>query len=124
ASVPENQPAWSALVDLPPRQTLVLAVIPLTQIRVDNGSVTKARQLARLASTLHRTTEDESERFLGEHRPHPLGEPAPIVGQRDIRGSRVLAAEAPRRLTVSDCEHVHVRLLGSDIVSLCRSNSR
>src|SRR5205814_8938020 len=59
---------------------------------------------------LHRATEDERECLLGEHRPHSFGEPAPVVGQRNVGRSSVLPAKAPRRLAVSDREDIHIRL--------------
>jgi hypothetical protein len=37
--------------------------------------------------------------------------PTPVVGQRDVRRARVLPAEAPRGLAVSDRKDVHARVL-------------
>ena len=63
----------------------------------------------RLTRALHRAAEDEREVLFDKHPPKLLGDPAPILRQRDIRGPRVLAAEAPRGLSMSDREHVHAR---------------
>ncbi len=49
ASVPENQPARRRLMDLPGRQTLVCAIIPLDEVGFDNGRVAETRQFAGLA---------------------------------------------------------------------------
>src|SRR6201993_3829220 len=66
---------------------------------------------------MHRAAEDERELLLGEHPPHSFGEPAPVVGQRNVGRSSVLPAEAPRRLAVSDREDIHIRLLRGQTLS-------
>ena len=96
-------------MDLLGRYSLIFAVVPLGEIVVNDRDGAETRQLARLTRALHRAAEDEREVLFGKHRPKFLGEPAPILRQRDIRGPRVLAAEAPRGLSMSDREHVHAR---------------
>src|SRR5438067_8629189 len=117
AAIAKDQPARRALVNLARRQSLVLAVVPLGEVMVYYRFVAEPSQLAGFARPLHRATEDESERLLGELRPHSFGEPAPVVGQRNIGRSSVLPAEAPRRLAVSDREDIHVRLLSGQTLS-------
>ena len=46
--------------------------------------------------------ENERERLLGQHGPHPLGESAPVVGQRDVRPARVAAVHRPLGLAMPD----------------------
>jgi hypothetical protein len=43
ASVPEDEPARSDLVDLNGRQAFVIAIVPLDQIGIDDRSITEAR---------------------------------------------------------------------------------
>ena len=104
ASIPEDQPVRRRLADLLGRQSLVLAVVPLDQVGLDDGRVAEARQLAGLPCPLQRADENERERLLGQHGPHPLGESTPVVGQRDVGRARVLPAQAPRGLPVPDRE--------------------
>src|SRR3984893_1102600 len=120
ASIPKDQPARRHLMDLLRRQSLILAVIPLGEVGSDAAPAANSRQFAGLPRPRHRAAQNDSEGLLGEHRPHPLGEPAPIVGQRDIRRPGVLPAEAPPGFPMPDCKDVHSRLL---TVRRCRPQS-
>ena len=111
AAVSEDQPARRYLVDLFGGLALVLAVIPLGQVRVDHHILAETRQFARLARPLHRAAEREPREISGKDWPHPFGDPAAMVGQRNVSRPRVLATKAPCRLTVPDREDVHVHLL-------------
>src|ERR1700730_11390474 len=111
ASIPEDQPARRHVMDLLRRQSLILAVIPLGEVGINDGHIAKPRQRAGLPRTSRRAAQNDSEGRRVEHRPHPLGEPAPIVGQRDIRRPGVLPAEAPLGFPMPDCKDVHARLL-------------
>jgi hypothetical protein len=110
ASIPEGQRVRRNLVDLVRRQSFVLAVVPLDQVGVDHCLIAEAGQLAGLSCSLHRAAQNEPKRIPGEYRPHPLCKPTAVVGQRDVRRPCVLPGKAPRRLTVPDREHIHVRL--------------
>src|SRR6516165_9675920 len=123
---PGRSASRAPIVDLLRRQSLVVAVVPLDEVGVDDGSIAQACQLARLSRPLHRAAENELKYFGGEYRPHPLCKPATVIGQWNVRCTGVLAAEAPRGLPMPDREHVHVRLppAGSDVVSLRRTNRR
>jgi hypothetical protein len=85
-------------VDLFGRQPLVLSVVPLDQVGVDDGSPAQACELAGFLRTLKRADENEGESLLGQRRPYPLGEAAPVVGQGDVRRTRMLPGQAPCRL--------------------------
>src|SRR5271166_2861005 len=117
ASIPEDQPARCDLVDLLGRYSFVLAVVPLDQVGVDDSLVAETRQLTGLPRPLHGAAKNERERVLGQHRPQPFGDAAPTFGQRNVRCSGVLAAQAPCRLAVSDREHVHPRILRGQTLS-------
>ena len=110
ASMAEDEPARRDLVDLLGRQSLVLAVVPFNEVRVDNRLVPETRQLAGFSCALHRTAQNELKPSLSENRSHPLRMPAAIVGQRDVCRPGVLPGEAPYCFAVSDREHLHVGL--------------
>ena len=115
ASIPEQQPAGRPLTNLLRGQALVLAVIPLGQVGVDHGASAKVGQFAGLSRPLSRTDEHERERFPCEHRGEPLGQPAPVIGQRDVGRAGVLPTETPRGLPVPDRIDVHFALLPARI---------
>src|ERR1700758_4369737 len=104
-------------MDLFRRQSLILAPVPLGEVRFDAGHIGEPCQCAGLARPLHRADEYERERLLGEHRPHLFGKPPPVVGQGNVCRAGVLPAEAPRRLAVPDREDVHVHLLEDQMLS-------
>src|SRR5262249_50557261 len=105
-------------------QSLVLAVVPFGEVGVNDSFVAEADQLAGLSCTLHGAAENESKSNRGEYWPHPLCKAAAIVGQRDVRRARVLPGKAPLRFSLPDREHAHVRLPGSNVVGLRRTNPR
>jgi len=111
AAVSEDQPARLYLVDLFRGLAIVLAVIPLGQIGVNHHILAETRQFARLARPLHRAAERAPREISRKDWPQPFGDPAAMVGQRNISRPRVPAIEAPCRLTMPDREDVHVRLL-------------
>ena len=117
ASVPEDQPARCAGMDLPWRQTLVPPVVPLDQVGVDDGCAAEARQLAGLARALQGADENERERFHGQDGAEALGQPTPVVCQGDVRRARVLPAQAPLGLPVSDGKDFHAHLLAGQTLS-------
>src|SRR5262245_39890487 len=59
APISEDQPARRRLLDLLGRQSLVVAVVPLDEVGVDDGSIGQARQLAGLSRPLHRAAENK-----------------------------------------------------------------
>ena len=58
-SIAEDQQTRRNLVDLFGCQSLVLAVVPLDQIRIDDGLIAEARELTGLSCPLSRATEDQ-----------------------------------------------------------------
>jgi hypothetical protein len=110
APIPEDQPARRHLVDLLGRQSLVLAVAPFDQVGVSDGSIAEACQLTSLSRPPHRAAENKAKWVGGENRPHPRRKPATVVSQRNVRLTGVPAIEAPRGLSMSNREHVHIAL--------------
>src|SRR5262249_14958770 len=81
AAVSEDQPAPLYFVDLLRGLALVLAVIPLGQLRVDHHILTETCQFARLARPLHRAAERAPREISRKDWPQPFGDPAAMVGQ-------------------------------------------
>src|SRR5262249_30666588 len=101
AAVAEELPARTLRPDLGGAAALVLAVVPLDEIRIDLGDRGETAQLARPERTPEGTRE-----YLGERQlPQPLAEPARVAlaafRERDVRESGVLPRERPRRLAVT-----------------------
>ena len=117
ASIPEDQPALRSLVDLLGCQSLIFAVVPLDQVVIYDGWISETCEFTCLPRPLHWATENERKRVLGEHRSHSFGKPAPAFGQGDVCRPGVLAAQAPRRLAMSDREKVQLHLLGGQTLS-------
>src|SRR4029450_7085127 len=102
AAVPEDHPSRPPGVDLLRGEAFVLAVVPLTQVRLEHGLIPEAGEPPRVDRTLQRPCEDQRERFLREDGTKAPRDRAPVLGQRNIRRARVLAAETPRGLPVAD----------------------
>ena len=109
-SIPEDLPVGNEFPDLAGRQAFVLAVSPLSEIGLDGGRVSEARQIACLASPPQGANEYKRILPARKHWPHPLCQAPTVVCQRDVRRAGVLAAQAPCGLPVADREHVPVRL--------------
>src|SRR5262245_25200116 len=114
--------SWTCLGVRP----LVLAVVPLQKVRVHDSLFAQSRQCAGLSRSLHRAAKNKRKWLVGEYGPYPLRKLASIIGQSEVRRAGMLAAEAPRRLPVSDRVHVHVRSpsAGSDVIGLGRGGRR
>jgi hypothetical protein len=110
-SIPEKQPAGHSLLDLLRRQSFILAIVPFEQIGIDRCIVDKPCQLEGFPCPSQRTDEHKRKSLLGEDRLKPLGKMPPIIGQRDVRPARMLAAETPGRLPMSDRKDLHLALL-------------
>jgi hypothetical protein len=108
ASIPKKQPIGPPFTDLSWGQSLVIAVVPFAQIGLGHGMRAKPGQFASLSRPSQRADENELECLSCKNRQEPLREPASIVGQRDISRARMLAAQAPRRLTMPDRENIHL----------------
>src|SRR6516225_11135279 len=65
-SVAEDQPARRDLVNFLGRFSLVFAVVPLRQVRVDDHVLAKTRQFARFLCPLQWTAESKSREISGE----------------------------------------------------------
>jgi hypothetical protein len=107
STVAEDQPTRSRFVNLLRGQSFVLAVIPLHQIALGDGSVSESGQRTGFPGALQRAHQHEREGFLGQRGAEPLGKPAPIIGERYVGRAGVLTAQAPRGLTVPDYEYPH-----------------
>ena len=117
ASVAEDQPPRRACVDLRRRQGFVLPVVPLDQIGINDSGAAEARQLAGLSRALQGADENERERLLGQYGANAPGQPAPVVRQGDVRRARVLPAQTPLRLPMSDGKDAHADLLAAQTLS-------
>src|SRR5262245_10681031 len=100
ASIPKKVPIRPLAMDVGAGPSFVAAVVPFDEIGITLGTRAEASELAGPGRALQRAGEDLRERRTLE----PLGQPASVLlttlGQRQIRQSRMLAGEAPRRLTV------------------------
>src|SRR6516165_4827798 len=106
ASIAEYQPVWRELSDLTGRQSLVCAVVPLHQVVIDNGLIAEPGELAGFPRPLHWTDQNKRECHLAQLGAHSLSEAAAVVGQRNVRRPCVAAVQAPRGLSMPDCEHL------------------
>src|SRR5215470_10395726 len=128
APIPEDEPARRLSVDLLGRQALVLAVVPLDEVGLDDRTGRDAGQLTGFARPLQRADEHERKRSAAQGGPQEFREPAPVVGQRNVRRAGVPAVQAPLGLAVPDREHAHGNhsvtvitlsvLAGSNLISL------
>src|SRR6266581_767460 len=99
-AVAEEIPVGPLAADVGGAPALIVAVIPLLQIRDDLAGVAKARQLARPAGPPQRAHEDLGKSHAVEPLTQAHGVVLTVRRERDIRPARVLTGERPGRLTM------------------------
>ena len=98
----EYRPAWVRLSDLVRGQSFVFSVIPLGQISVLQGSLSKAGQFRRPACPHSRASQDKGEFPMPKLRAQLGRLLFSRGGQRQIGKRSVLAAETPFGLAMPD----------------------
>ena len=106
AAIPEDQPARRLFMNFLEGQPLVVPVIPLDEVGLDDR-LADPGSLTRFARPLQRADEHQREHPTAQRRAQELDEPAPVVGQGDVRRARVATIQAPLSLPVSDRKHAH-----------------
>ena len=105
-AVPEEHPPRRRPADVRRRAPLVVAVVPLHEVRIDLSRRAETRQVARLPRATERTREDGLERDARQERRQPADLPAAVLRERRVRTPGVPSGEAPLSLAVSDEEHI------------------
>lgn len=105
ATIGEDHPARSALVDLPRREPFIVAVVPLHEVAVDFGVRAKTGELTGFPSATEWAREHQVERRRRQHRRQQAGQRAAALGERNVRSTGVLAVQAPLRFAVPDQVH-------------------
>ena len=98
----EYRPAWIRFSDLVRGQAFVFSVIPLGQISVFQGSLSKTGQFRRPACPRSRASQDEGKFPIRKLRPQGGRLLFSRGGQREIGKGSVLAAETPFGLPMPD----------------------
>ncbi len=98
--------------DIGGRASPVGAVVPLHEVGADLGRLGASCDAARLGGALAWAGEHAGEVLPGESLAQGTGRGRALVGQRQIRGSGVLAAERPRGLRMTRQNDVLVDALG------------
>ncbi len=101
-SVSKHIPAWPHFANIICTQPLIIAVVPLRQVRLNFPNCIQSGQLTCSPCALERTGEHMTE----PHAPKALGQfagvPFALLCQRNVGSTRMLAGERPRCFPVSN----------------------
>ena len=109
-SVSKDIPFWPCLANIRRAQSLVLAVVPLGEVRFDFRKVTQPGQLACSPCTLQGTSEYAAERHSAEPLCQIAGVLFALFNQRDIGSTGMLAGERPSGFAVSHQKKVREKI--------------
>ena len=101
ASVSKDIPVWPCLANIHRALSLVVAVVPLREIRFDFCNVTQPGQLACSPCTLQRTGEHPAEPHSAEPFRELAGVLFALFSQRYVGSTGMLAGERPSGFAVS-----------------------
>ena len=100
-SVSKDIPVWPSLANIHRAQSLILAVVPLREVRFNFRKVTKPGQLARSPCTLQGTSEHAAELYSAEPFCQLAGILFALFNQRNVGSTGMLARERPSGFAVS-----------------------
>jgi len=110
AAVAEDQPIGLPRPNLLRCEPLVVPVVPLAQIVLELHLRPEAGELARLPCSLQRAAQHQREGFRGRVRLPESRDTATVLGERNIRHTRMPPVQAPFRLAMPNqkdflCRH-------------------
>jgi len=100
-SVSKDIPVWPCLSNVYWALSLVVAVVPLREVRFDFRNLTQPGQLTRSPCTLQRAGEHAAELHSVEPFCQPAGVLFALLGKRDVGSAGMLAGERPSGFAVS-----------------------
>ena len=106
---PPDRPVREVAADLVRGPTLQRAIVPLHQIVVGYGDVTEAGDPGGLCGTRQRAGQDQAEAMTSQAAAEVARLLAPVLGQGDVRPTRVAPESCPFGLAVADEPRMPIR---------------